>query len=79
MEYDANRIEFVKTQYVIQMTEYISVFIALFTVIYFLKVIFPLNSDMCCDMFYLLHCFVFADLKCFCVSPILMCLLPNTL
>ena len=34
---------------------------------------------MCGDMFYLLHCLAFAELKCFCVSPTLMCLLPNTL
>ena len=65
MEYDVNRTEFVKTQYIIQMSEHISVFIALFAMIYFLKVIFSLYSDTCCDMFYLLHCFAFAELKCF--------------
>ena len=80
MEYDVSRMEFVKTQYVIQMSEHISVFIALFTMIYFLKVIyFIIYSDMCCDMFFLLHCFAFAELKCLVVSPTLMCLLPNTL
>ena len=80
MEYDVSRMEFVKTQYVIQMSEHISVFIALFTMIYFLKVIyFIIYSDMCCDMFFLLHCFAFAELKCLVVSTTLMCLLPNTL
>ena len=34
---------------------------------------------MLCKMFYLCLCFAFAELKCFCASPTLMCLLPNTL
>ena len=30
-------------------------------------------------MFYLLHCFALAELKCFWASPTLMCLIPHTL
>ena len=70
MEYDVNRIEFVKTQktkYVIQTTEYIfQICIGCIVHNYmFLKVIFSLCSNVFCEMFYLPRCFVFADLKCF--------------
>ena len=47
MEYGVSRMEFVKTQYVIQMSQHISVLIAFFTRIYFLKVIFLLYILIC--------------------------------
>ena len=65
MEYDVNRIEFVKTQktkYVIQNSQ------TYFSNVHndiFLKVIFLLCSNIFCEMFYLLRCFAFAELKCF--------------
>ena len=81
MEYDVNRIEFVKTQYVIQTSK--NIFLICIDCIVqnniFLKVIFSLCSCMFCEMFYLLCCLAFAELKCFCVTPKLMFLLPNTL
>ena len=45
----------------------------------FLKLIFSLCSNMFSEMFYLLRCFAFTELKWCYASPILMCLLPNTL
>ena len=69
--------EFVKTQYVIQMRE--RIYCIVHNDIFFKYNFFIIYSDMCCDMFFLLHCFAFAELKCFVVSPTLMCLLPNTL
>ena len=43
------------------------------------KSYFLLCSNMFCEMFYLLCCFVFARLKCFCVLFKLICLLLNTI
>ena len=78
MEYGVSRMEFVKTQYVIQMSEHISVFIAFFTRIYFLKVIFLLYILICsvtcffCSIaFRLLSSSVL-------LCHTLMCSLPNT-
>ena len=68
MEYDLNRIEFVKTQ---KKTSYKQVnifFKCIDSIIHneiFLKVIFSLSSNIFCEMFYLLRCFMFAELKCF--------------
>ena len=45
----------------------------------FLKVIVLLCINMFCEMFYLLHYYAFARLKCFCVLLKLMYLLPNTI
>ena len=45
----------------------------------FLKTIFLLCSNLFCEMFYLLCCFTFTGLKCFCVLLTLMCLLPNNI
>ena len=42
----------------------------------FLRVIFLLCSNLFREMFYKLHCFALAGLKCFCAS--LICFLPNT-
>ena len=72
MQYDVNRIEFVKTQktkYVMQTSEYIfKICIGCIVHIYiFLKIICSLCPDMFCEMFYLLRCFAFAEIKCFCV------------
>ena len=84
MEYDVNRIKFVKTQkikYTIQTSKHIFQ-ICIDCIVHnntFLKDIFSLFSNILCEMFYLLRCFEFAELKCFCASPTLMCLLPNTL
>ena len=77
MEYDVSRMEFVKTQYVIQMRE--RIYCIVHNDIFFKYNFFIIYSDMCCDIFFLLHCFAFAKLKCFVVSPTLMCLLPNIL
>ena len=81
MEYDVNRVEFVKTQYIIQTSEHIFQICidCMFLIIYFLKYIFSLCSGMFCEMFYLLRCFTLAELKCFCASPTQMYLLLNTL
>ena len=63
MEYDVNRVEFVKIQkvkYVMQMSKYI-LQICIDCIVHihiFLKVIFSLCSDMLHVMFYLLCCFV---------------------
>ena len=84
MEYHVNRIEFVKTQktkYIIKTIKHIFQ-ICIDCIVQndtFLKLIFSLCSNIFCEMFYLLHCFVFAELKCFWASPTLMCLIPNTL
>ena len=84
MEYDVNKIEFVKTQktkYVIQTIERIFQ-ICIDCIVHndiFLKVIFSLCCNIFCEMLYLLRCFAFAELKCFWASPTLMCLIPNTL
>ena len=79
MQYDVNRIEFVKTQktkYVMQTSEYIfKICIGCIVHIYiFLKIICSLCPDMFCEMFYLLRCFAFAEIKCFCVSLLHICL-----
>ena len=65
MEYDVNRIEFVKTQK--QNTSYkrSNIFQIYVDCNIFLKVIFSLCSNVFCEMFYLLRCFAFAELKCF--------------
>ena len=76
-----NIIEFVKNQkkkYVIQMSKHIFQ-ICIDWILHndiFLKVIFSLCSN--CEIMwnYLLCCFAFAELNCFCVLPTLMCLLP---
>ena len=83
MEYDVNRIEFVKTQktkYIIKTSEHISQMRidCMFTIVYFQKLLFSLCCNMC-EMFYLFRCFAFAELKCFSALPILMSLVPNTL
>ena len=69
MEYDVNRNEFVKTQktkYVIQMSKHIFQ-IYMDGIVHdgkFLQVILLLCSNMFCEIFYLLCCFMFAGLKC---------------
>ena len=79
MEYDLNRIEFMK-KYVIQTSEHIfqTCIDCIVHNYIFLKDIFSLCSNIFCEMFYLLHCFAFAELKCFWASPA-MFLLPNNL
>ena len=70
MEYDVNKSEFVKTQkakYVIQTSKHIfqirSGCIVRNDIV--LKGIFSLCSYNFCEMFYLFHCFTFAELNCF--------------
>ena len=83
MEYDVNRNEFVKTQktkYVIQMSKHIFQ-IYMDGIVHddkFLQVILLLCSNMFCEIFYLLCCFMFAGLKCN-VHSSHWCLLPNTI
>ena len=93
MEYDINRTEFVKThktKYFIQTSKhifqiyidcilYIYLHIFFIYIAYVFKSYFLLCSYMFCEMFYLFCCFMLAELKCFCASPTLMCLLSNTL
>ena len=72
IEYYVNRIEFVKTQktkYFIQTSEHIFQ-ICIDCIVHndiFLKNIFSLWSNILCEVFYLLRCFAFAELKCLCV------------
>ena len=69
MEYDVNRIEFVKThktKYVIQTSKHFQIcidYIIHNDVV--LKDIFSICSYIFCEIVYLLHCFLFTELKCF--------------
>ena len=79
IEYGSDRIEFVKTQCVIQRSENIFQ-ICIDCIVHddiFLKVVFSLCSGMSCEKFHLLCCFAFTELKCLCALPTLICLLPN--
>ena len=94
MEYDVNRIEFVKTQktkYFIQTSEhifqicidcivYIHLYIYFIYIAYIFKIYFFIMFCFIIIMFFIICCyFAFAELKCFCALPTLMCLLPNIL
>ena len=78
MKYDVNSIEYVKnqkTKYVIQMSEHVfQICIDYFVHKHIFKSYFFICSNILCEMFYLLHCFASAELKCFCVLSTLMCL-----
>ena len=81
MEYDVNRIEFVKIQMRKQMSKHIFQISIDSTVHnHILKLFFHyILTCSACSELYLLCCFAFAELKCFCASTTVMCLLPNTL
>ena len=69
MECDVNRTEFVKTQktkYIIQTSQHIFQ-ICIDCIVH--NDIFLICSNIFCEMFYLLRCFAFAELKCFLSRP----------
>ena len=82
MEYDVNRIEFVKSlikkNHTNEQTHFSDLYWLNCSWWYIFKSYF-LYSNMLREMFYLLCYIVFTWLQCFCVSLTLMCLYPNTM
>ena len=70
-----------KEKYIIQTSEHIFQICidCMCTIMYFQKLLLFYYVDMFCEMFYLLHRLAFAEFRCFCASPTLLSVLPNTL